>query len=190
MLHYTVIGMLWLCVYPISHYLFPSCSCSFHSVYIVLILNFTPVLGYSCKSCLWCLLLSGLLVCCDSFFLVMYPVCFLHCTSAAAVVVFWHLFLHTVCAAILNLHYNWRETQKRDHSTTEIHLHSLLFRSPSTNFLKKHDLSEAGSPFSSKETSNLMHSLDWLFSITGHHRHSNLLWNVPENSGQSIVTGK
>jgi hypothetical protein len=196
---YTVIGMLWLCIYPISHYWFPSCSRSFHSVYIVLILKCTAVLGFSCKSCLWCLLLSGLLVCHDSFFLVLNSFCFLHCISAAAISVFLSLFLHTVCGAILKLllnmsvylHFKWQETQKRDQSTTEVHLYSLLFGSPSANFLKKHDLSEAGSPFSDNKTSNLMHSLDWLFSITRYHRHNNLLWYVPENSsGPRLVTGK
>lgn len=80
-----LIGMLWLCIYPISHYWFLSCSRLFHSVYIVLILNCTPMLGFSCKSCLWCLLLSGLLVCCDSFFLVLYPFCFLLCSCSISV---------------------------------------------------------------------------------------------------------
>jgi hypothetical protein len=146
------------------HCWFLSCSCLFHSVYTVLILNCTPVLAFSCKSCMWCLLLSGLLVCCDSFFLVLYPFCFLHCTSAAAVLVFQRLFLHTICAAILKLqldmfvylHFNWQETQNRDQSTTEIHLHNLFFGCPSANFLKKHDLSEYGSPFSGKEANILV----------------------------------
>ena len=109
MLHYTVIGMLWLCIYPISYYWFPSCSHLFHSVYIVLILNSIPVLGFSHKSCLWCLLLSGLLVCCNSFFLVLYPFCFLHCTSAAAVCSYSEATAGYVCVPSLQLTRNQKE---------------------------------------------------------------------------------
>ena len=48
-------------------------------------------------------ILVCLLICCDSFFLLLYPLCFLHCTSAAAVLVFGRLFQCTVCAPSLRL---------------------------------------------------------------------------------------
>lgn len=43
MLHYNVTSTLWLCIYPVQHLWFPSCSRLFRSVYIVLIYNCTSV---------------------------------------------------------------------------------------------------------------------------------------------------
>jgi hypothetical protein len=46
-------------------------------------------------------------------------------------------------------------------------------------------------PFAGKEAPNLIHHLDELFSVNGHHRNTNMLRYAPHNrSSPMVVTGK
>jgi hypothetical protein len=76
---------------------------------------------------------------------------------------------------------------KRENSMTEVNWHTLLFWG-----FNKHDVSEAGSVSVFRQlTPNLADPSIELFSITGHHRNSNLLRYVPENkSSPRVVIGK